>query len=351
MSKLNVTRLEDLSVEILFEIFEYLTPDELYSSIAHLNIRLNSILKIQPIKLIISKKAHLKPVLSFFDSFVSLNITFPNSANQYRLSQFQFLNLINIRSLSIYIVYYVGWTVVSIDELNLFIHPDRCPLLESLNLSCCTTRLAEFIFTGAFRHLKVCVIKNCQDLLFLPSMINSAETLRQLSMAGRNEHEFQKILSMCPNLNFLYFNYNHKLPSSLCSNVHYPLMKHLRIERLSDFVCHDGQFDIFLSHFPNLVDFYLAASQCHEHGEIIDFVKVADCLRHRLPRLKKLDWRIYLWRKYPHYLYVDQFPLIAQMHELFRSVNKCDSLLYIRSFNLNYNYTDRCHYIRPSSKS
>jgi hypothetical protein len=350
MSKLNVTRLEHLSVEILFEIFEYLTPDELYSSIAHLNIRLNSILKKQP-NLIISTKTHLKPVLSFFDSFVSLNITFPNSANQSRLSQFQFLNLANIRSLCIRIEYDTWWTVVSIDELNLFIHPDRCPLLESLNLSCCTTTLAGFIFRGAFRHLKVCVIKSCQDLLLSTSMITSADTLRRLSMAGRNEDEFQKILFICPNLNFLHFNYDHKLPLSLCSNVRYPLMKCLRIERLSDFVFHDGQFDIFLSHFPNLVDFNLCADQCHQHGEIIDFVKVADCLRHRLPHLKKLDWRIYLWRKYPSYLYVDQFPLIAQMHELFRSVKKCGSLLYIRSFNLNYKYTDRCHYIRPSSKS
>jgi len=350
MSKLNVTRLEDLSVEILFEIFEYLTPDELYSSIAHLNIRLNSILKKQP-NLIISTKNHLQPVLSFFDSFVSLTIKLPNTANQSRLSQFQFLNLVNIRSLCISIIYYAWWTVVSIDELNLFIHPDRCPLLESLHLSCCTTTLAEFIFTGTFRHLKVCVIKSCQDLVFSTSMITSAETLRRLSIAGRNEHEFQKILSMCPNLNFLYFNYDHKLPSSICSNVHYPLMKCLRIERLSDFVFHDGQFDIFLSHFPNLVEFYLAADQCCQNGEIIDFVKVADCLRHRLPRLKKLDWHIYLWGEYPYYLYVDQFPMIAQMHELFRSINKCDSLLYIRSFNLNYKYTDRRHYIRPSSRS
>ena len=68
-NKFNVSRLEDLSVEIFYEIFEYLAPDELYLSMAHLNTRINSILKKQP-NLIISTKNHLKPALSFFDSFI-----------------------------------------------------------------------------------------------------------------------------------------------------------------------------------------------------------------------------------------------------------------------------------------
>jgi len=128
-------------------------------------------------------------------------------------------------------------------------------------------------------------------------------------------------------------------------------MKRLCIERPCDFLFNDGQFDSLLSLFPNLLDFYLAVDHCRQHDEIIDFVKVAECLHHRLPRLKKLDWRIYLCRKYPYYLYVDQFPLIAQMHQLFRCLRKCDSLLYITSFNFNSKYSDRRYYVRPSSQS
>jgi hypothetical protein len=349
MNELNVSRLEDLSVEIFFEIFEYLTPGELYLSVAHLNTRINSILKKQP-NLIISTRNHLKPALSFFDSFMSLHIDLSRTTGSC-LSQFQFLNFANIRSLHVSLIYYTWWTVITIDELNSFIDPNRCPLLESLRLSGCTTRLAEFIFTGAFRHLKVCIIETCQELVFSTSTITSVETLRRLFIHGQNENEFQKILSICPNMNYFRFNFNHKLPSFIFSNVHYPLLKYLQIGVLRDFLFHDGQFDIFLSHFPNLVEFSFSVRQCDQHGEIIDFAKVADCLRERLPRLNKLDWRIYLWRKYPYFLYINQFPLIAKMHQLFRSLRKCDSLLYITSFNFNFKYADRRYYIRPPSES
>ncbi|CAF3849141.1 unnamed protein product [Rotaria sp. Silwood1] len=128
-------------------------------------------------------------------------------------------------------------------------------------------------------------------------------------------------------------------------------MKRLVIERPREFRFNDGQFDSLLSLFPNLIGFYLAVGHCREHAETIDFVKMADCLRHRLPRLKKLDMLIYLCRKYPYYLYVDQFPSIAQMHKLFRCLRKCDSLLYITSYNFNIEYANYSYYVRPSSKS
>ena len=92
-------RLEDLPVEILFEIFEYFKPDELYSLITHLNLRMNIILKNQP-NLKISIKNHLEPALSFFNSFTSLTINF-NYQIKSHLYQFQYLNLLNIRSLRI----------------------------------------------------------------------------------------------------------------------------------------------------------------------------------------------------------------------------------------------------------
>ena len=354
MNKFNVSRLEDLSVEIFYEIFEYLTPDELYLSMAHLNTRINSILKKQP-NLIISTKNHLKPALSFFDSFISLYIDlfYTSYTAGSCLSQFQFLNLSNIRSLRIYILYYAWWTIVSIDELNLFINPNRCPLVESLNLSCCTKKLAEFIFSGAFRHLKVCFIKDYEEKVLLSTTAGSLKRLRRFFTEGQNGNEFQKIFSMCPNLNSLHFGLrvDDKWPSFMFSTLRYPLMKRLCIERPCDFLFNDGQFDSLLSLFPNLLDFYLAVDHCRQHEEIIDFVKVAECLHHRLPRLKKLDWRIYLCRKYPYSLYVDQFPLIAQMHQLFRCLRKCDSLLYITSFNFNSKYSDRRYYVRPSSQS
>jgi hypothetical protein len=350
MNELNVSRLEDLSVEIFFEIFQYLKPDELYSSITHLNTRINSILKKQP-NLIISTKNHLKPVLSFFDSFISLyiDLSYTSYTDGSCLSQFQFLNLSNTRSLHIKISYYAWWTFVSIDELNSFINPNRCPRIESLRLSCCTTKLAEFIFTGAFRHLKVCVIKDYEEKVLPSITAGSLKSLRRFVTRGQNGNQFEKILSMCPNLNLLHFGLNDKWPSFMFSKLRYPLMTRLQIERPHDFLFNDGQFDSLLSFFPNLIDFYLGVNHGRQHFEIIDFVKVTGYLHNRLPHLKKLNWLIYLCRrKHPSWLYVDQFPLIAQMHKLFRCLRKCDSLLYITSSDFNLKYANRHYYIRPS---
>ncbi|CAF0800166.1 unnamed protein product [Adineta steineri] len=345
MNEINVRRLEDLPVEILFEIFKYLKPEELYSSMAHLNIRMNMILKKQP-NLKISIYC-LKPALSFFDSFTSLTIRFDNR-NKLHLYQFQYLNLINLRSLNIDIVYYQWWTVVSEDELNTFITPDRCPLLKYLRLSGCTTKLTEFIFTGAFPYLKKCIIKNCQEF-FSTSSTTSTKFLRYLHMHSKNESDFHRMLSMCPKLQHLHFH-SDKLPSTQIQNIHYPLLKCLSLRRLKNFLFHNGEFDIFLSYFPNLINFNLTVDHSRNHDEIIDFAQVADCLHRRIPRLKKLKLNIYLCRTYPYQLFVDQFPLIAQMHELFRSINKCDSLIYIRSFDFNPLYMDYWHYIRPASE-
>ncbi|CAF1182862.1 unnamed protein product [Adineta steineri] len=345
MDEIDVYRLEDLPVEILFEIFKSLKPEELYSSMAHLNIRMNMILKKQP-NLKISIYC-LKPALSFFDSFTSLTIHF-DSINELHLYQFQYLNLINLRSLNINILYLKWWTVVSEDELNAFINPARCPLLKYLRLSGCTTKLTEFIFTGAFPYLKKCIIKNCQEF-FSTSSKASAKTLHYLYMHTENKYDFHVMLSMCPKLKHFHFH-SDELPSTQIQNIHYPLLQCLNIRWLKNFLFHNGQYDIFLSYFPNLINFDLTVAHSHNHDEIVDFAQVADCLRRRIPRLKKLKLNIYLRRTYPFQLFYGQLPLIAQMHELFRSVNKCQSLIYIRSFDFNPSYIDYWHYIRPASE-
>ncbi|CAF1239174.1 unnamed protein product [Adineta steineri] len=345
MDEINVYRLEDLPVEILFEIFTYLKPEELYSSMAHLNIRMNMILKKQP-NLKISIYC-LKPALSFFDLFTSLTIKLYDRS-ELHLYQFQYLNLINLRSLNINILRLQWWTVVSEDELNAFINPDRCPLLRYLRLSGCTTKLTEFIFTGAFPYLKKCIIKNCQEF-FSTSLKASAKTLHYLHMNSENGNDFHRMLSMCPKLKHLHFH-SDEVPSTLLRNVRYRFLKCLEIERPDNFLFHDGQFDIFLSYFPNLINFDLTVAHSRNHDEIVNFAQVADCLRRRIPRLKKLKLNIYLRRNYPFQLFYGQLPLIAQMHELFRSVNKCQSLIYIRSFDFNPSYIDYWHYIRPASE-
>ncbi|CAF0845919.1 unnamed protein product [Adineta steineri] len=345
MDEINVRRLEDLPVEILFEIFKYLKFEELYSSMAHLNIRMNMILKKQPnLKISIYL---LKPALSFFDSFTSLTIKF-DERNKLHLYQFRYLNLINLRSLSIIILFYEWWVVTSEDELNAFINPDRCPLLRYLRLPNCTTKLTEFIFTGAFPYLKKCIIIDCQEF-FSTSSKSLAKALHYLHIHSKNGNEFHRMLSMCPKLKHLHFH-SDELPSTQIRNIHYPFLKCLNIGLLMNFLFHNGQFDIFLSYFPNLISFDLSVHHSCYHNEIVDFAQVADCLRRRIPRLKKLKLHICLSKTYPSQLFFVQFPLIAQMHELFRSINGCPWFIRIESFDFNPPYIDYWHYIRPTSE-
>jgi hypothetical protein len=340
-------RLEDLPVEILFEIFKYFKADELYSLITDLNLRMNIILKNQP-NLKISTKNHLEPALSFFNSFTSLTINF-NYQMKSDLYQFQHLNLLNIRSLRIIGVCIEWWTMISFDELNAFINPNRCPLVKYLHLPGCTTELVEFIFTGAFRYLKICSIKNYNEFIFSTSTTTSVESLRQLRIRAKNENVFEKILSTCSKLNSFGFDC-YKFPSIALPNVCYPLMKYLKIARPHGVFFHTGEFDNFLSHFPNLLQLDLTVDQDYEQDEMIDFAKLADCFRHRIPHLNKLSLTIYFSRKYGYHLsYRNQFRSIAQMHELFRCIMRCQWLIYINSFDCKRTYAGLQHYIRPST--
>src|SRR5690349_13599279 len=71
-----ITRLEDLPVEVLMEIFIYFTAGEVYLSFSQLNNRFNLILKSLP-NLVLVIDEHLDPsVLSFFYSFNKILVKF-----------------------------------------------------------------------------------------------------------------------------------------------------------------------------------------------------------------------------------------------------------------------------------
>lgn len=75
MSDVLVSRLEDLPIEMLIEIFQYLSVHELYFSFSSLNTHLNSIIKAFP-NLILITTSHWDPGLSFFHSFGTVQVHF-----------------------------------------------------------------------------------------------------------------------------------------------------------------------------------------------------------------------------------------------------------------------------------
>jgi hypothetical protein len=350
MNVTNISQLEGLPVELLIEIFRYLSVHELYFSFSQLNIRLNSILK-SLCNLILATTSHCDSVFSFFNSFAAVQIHFNNS-NASPLSQFNYSNFIGIRSFIIFRSVYSDKYIEPIEQLEKFICPTLCPYLQSLRIPYCSQTLTDWIFTGAFPHLKICHLYDTSyETVILPSStINTLSSLRQLTIQERNGDEFEKILLLCPNLSYLDFSCDCVLLPFVHVNTSYSSLKRLRLSLLQHFLFHNGQFDFLLSFFPNLIHFDLTVDQRHEHDETINFTQIAQCLQHRLPCLSLLDWRIYITLRNWSSFYRHTFMQISQLHPLFKCFGRTAGLVHIASFDFTTIYHYDRQFVRPSSE-
>lgn len=350
MTDASITQFDDLPVEMLMDIFRYLSVHELYFSFSQLNTHLNFIL--QSLRnLILVTASHRDPVFSFFNSFVEIQIQFNNSSSS-ALSQFNFSNFINLRSFSISQLIFSDSYIEPIEQLEQFISPNLCPHLQSLRIPYCSQKLADWIFTGAFPYLKICHLYDSPyEKIILPSSkMNTLPTLRQFTIQKRNEDDFEKILLLCPNLRYLDVSCDCKLSSFIHITTPYTSLKRLHLSRLKKFLFHNGQFDSLLSYFPNLSHFDLAVDQCHEQDETIDFIRIAQYLKQRLPRLISLEWRIYVTVRNRSSFYRHTFTEISQLHPLFKCFGRIDQLVHIASYDFTSTYYYNRHFIRSSSE-
>ncbi len=340
MNDSTVLRLDDLPVEMLSEIFQYLSIQELYASFSYINTRLNSIFRSLP-NLNLITTSHSDPVLSFFNSFNAVKIDF-NPSTSSSLSRFNFWNFIGIRSFIISEIVnrcHANY-IEPFEQIDKFISPNLCPRLHCLRIPYCSQRLVDWIFSGAFPHLKICDFYEYRyrKTVLLPTTTSTISTLRQLTMQEMNANEIEKIFLLCPNLVYLYFNCSRVLPSFVHLNSRYSSMKGLNIYRLEIFLFHNGQFDSFLALFPNLRLLHLTVHQHPLYNEIIDFDKLAYCFRHRLPHLTTLYLCIHLTKRNHDTYSVCEFKKTAQMHPLFKYFGKSHTSIHIASFDFTSIY-------------
>jgi hypothetical protein len=230
-----------------------------------------------------------------------------------------------------------------IEQLENFIHPNLCPQLQSLRLPYCSRRQASWIFTGAFPLLKCCHLYDDRySNIILPSLTNHRiQSLCQLTVQSRDGDKLEKILLLCPNLNYLDFSCDTVLSSFDHLNSPYPSLKHLRLCRIRSFLFHyNDNLDRLLSFFPNLIHFDLTVDQCQISNETLDFHRIAQHLSHRVSRLKIFDLRIYVNTHSRSSLFRQTFKRISQIHPLFKSLGRTGSLLHIASFD----FTPTHHY-------
>ncbi|CAF3378402.1 unnamed protein product, partial [Rotaria sp. Silwood2] len=187
-----ITRLEDLSVEVLMEIFVYFTAGEIHLSFSQLNNRLNLILKSLP-NLVLVIHEHLNPsVLSSFYSFNKILVKF------YRLythckCQSHFINGGN-RLSEIYPTLDNEWDPPYLNNIENIIRSDICFQLQSLVLPATSSELTQLIFRGVFLRLRICHLGKCGPIILSSSMTIQQLNFRQLTIRKQNGHELERIL-------------------------------------------------------------------------------------------------------------------------------------------------------------
>jgi hypothetical protein len=236
----------------------------------------------------------------------------------------------------------------AIEHIDKFICPNLCPQLCCLRIPYCTQKLVDWIFSGAFPQLKICHFYNSryEKTVRLPTMTSTIPTLHQLTIHEVTD-EFEKIFLLCPNLVYFDFDRTSVFPSFIHLNSSYSSLKCLKIQRLNNFLFHNGQFDSLLACFSNLRLLHLTVYQCDLHDETLDFHKVAYYFRHRLPCLTVLDLCIYLTRRNADTYSVCELTEIAQMHPLFKCFGRSYRCLRVASFD----FTAMCMYDHPVFQS
>ncbi|CAF0875219.1 unnamed protein product [Adineta steineri] len=357
MNSPRIIRLEDLPVEMLMEIFIYITADQIYFSFSQLNNYFNLILKSLP-KLILVVHEHLDPfILSFFNSFNKILVKFCDShINRYRCRcQSHSINGGN-RLYEIYPMIDPGWyldfneNLFSYDpsKIDNIIHPNNYSRVQSLVLPHASSKLTQLIFNGEFPRLKFCHLGICESVNVSFSMTTQLQNLRQLTIRGRLQgHVLEKILMVCPYLIYLDFSCNGSIPPFYYISC-FPSMKYLRLGRFHNFFFHNGQFVFLLSLFPNLLQFHLVVDQCPYSLEPIKIQEIANYLHRQCPLLKILVLCIFMQGHINGFF--DSFKKITEMHSLFNYVERCEWRLTISS----HDFIPHSHYIyrytRPSCR-
>ena len=206
--------------------------------------------------------------------------------------------------------------------------------------------MVQSIFNGEFPRLEICHLDQCKPLVLPLSTTIQQQSLCQLTIQEQYGCGLETVLSLCPSLIYLDFSCNDVVSSFILTTVSFSSTKYLRLGRLERFLFHSGQFDFFLSLFPNLHHFHLTVNQCHQHNEIIQFEKLDECLCHRLPVLKILDLCIYTTHDMHYPLGMIEPRILSQMHSLPKYIEECKSLLIIASYGFVPNYS----YIRQYAR-
>ena len=289
--------------ELLIELFEYISPNDLYKSFFNLNFRLNSIINsLQNLHLTFHEDWDTKErSVPFFASQISTLII-----KHDELVDFSYYS--NIRSLKLSMP-----TANQCDAIQPLLLPNLKHLyISNFFFSDKSEQLCRFIFSSSFPRLRTCHIDRMTFSHFHPYYSSS---LRQLTISPCTwkSNLYKQIFTGCPNLTYLRIIRLRNSYLELSSSFIHPhiCLRHLHIHFYSIGNNWYNQIEWFLSLTPNLEGLTLSIDQNDTRIEF-PFDLFACLLTQRVPCLTDLKARIPLNK-----FLSKELDLIKQLHPLF----------------------------------
>ncbi|CAF0739272.1 unnamed protein product [Rotaria sordida] len=240
----NLNRLENLPNEILAEIFEYISTENLFRSFYNLNYRLNKLIQSLNNHYLSLKTTDCNQIYHYNFIAPYINILFIEGRAQLNLKSFT-----NIRRLIL---------IQSNDEFLEQLERIRLPYLEHLVIylgnrrgNDCMPYFWNRIFSYDLPYLKICCMYNI-SLTWIYSSWRQMLSLRILKIGDIDILVYGSILSSCPNLCFFKFT------RLISNNRPINIIQHMNLKKLVIAIpcfeefSQDNDMNDYFSYVPNL---------------------------------------------------------------------------------------------------
>lgn len=306
-----ISILEHLPDELFYEVFEYLSAEDLYDGFYDLNTRFRSILAslVNLYGEITTMKQAQSPAYHFFASRITMLEI--NHVDTLHLTLFSAIRSLRLHS----------------EPNNVLCHLiERLPHLEYLYVSRCSVEhfyysfsLSFFVFTNLLPSLRICQLnlipfKDNQRWTLVPS-------LRTLSICVGDLRIYDQILYACPSLVHFKLEFTKNFFRPLET---YPSSPHLSLRQLDLYLNRTTLsccqiIDWLLSVVPNLTSFCVRGSPFDANNINID--SLAIILHQRLSKLRQFHLDMAIVEFLALKISDDENQRTQKLHPLFNSIN------------------------------
>ncbi|CAF3000021.1 unnamed protein product [Rotaria sp. Silwood2] len=267
--------LEHFSNELLIEIFEYLSVQDLYNGFYDLNIRFTSILAslTNLWGKLASNKDALLPAFRFFASCITmLDVDYEDPIDLSLFHAIRSLRLAREPDCGI------SYSILALSNLErLYVTNHSSMIFEAKN------PLSAFVFGNYFPRLHTCQLS--QVKLNKDYKWSIVPSLRSLCISTDDILVYTQILQSCPSLDQLCIEFtNHKCMVSSFDCTPHQFLRRLNLYIQYIRLINSQTIDLLLSVVPNLI--YFSINRIHNNRNPLTDDSLVPILHKRLPKLR-----------------------------------------------------------------